>query len=300
MGNANSQEEFSWIVDVEINGTATAFLGEDPQAQHKNTQEEKEEIPRQIVANLGAVRRTHFTAGINRPIIIGTYGNEPAYLLCCNFGFHRTVDTWLTRIRGATITIDFEDAPHTEKDPLGEDPAVVRFYPEQSPFMGTKSYGTATTSVEVKQLIGSASPVCFKAAYSKTVEGGLIISGTTAGKGMFRVVWRLLENQVSKSGMPRTVTLPVIVVPRGKRRFKATLDVKMDYSWVNQLVPGVGQSAPLAGKNVEPVFFDPGVLEKLARDKVRSRVDKKTIVTVLDEESLENIELAKYSHISEC
>ena len=41
MGNANSNEEFSWDVDVDIGGESKAYLGEDLQAQHKNTPAEE-------------------------------------------------------------------------------------------------------------------------------------------------------------------------------------------------------------------------------------------------------------------
>lgn len=218
-------------------------------------------------------------------------------MLCCKFGFHRTCDTWLTRIRGATIAISFEDAPRKPTDPFGEDPAVVGFYPANDPYTGTKSYGAATASVQLNTSIASALPVNFKATYSKPVESELVISGTTVGKGMFRVVWNLRENEVSESGMPRAVTFPVIVAPRGKRRFKATLDIRMQYVWVSNHMPG---TAPLVGKDVEPVFFDPVVLDQLAREGDRSKVDKKTIVTVFDGETLENIKLEEYSHISVC
>ena len=94
--------EFTWTIPISLDTSGESFLG--------NAQvpvPEDSSIPREIIAE--EIRSTRFQAELVRPLRLGFHNGLPAYLLCFAFSFQRISSG--ARIREATITIRFDDAP---------------------------------------------------------------------------------------------------------------------------------------------------------------------------------------------
>lgn len=119
----------------------------------RNTEEELS-IPRETIADV--VGRTRLHAELLRPIRLGAYNDLPAMLLCLHLSFQRLSDGWLTRVRAATIEVEFLDAPRDES--MAANPSIGAFYPVQ--YEGPTSYGQVvkSTNASVSVAPPSGSP----------------------------------------------------------------------------------------------------------------------------------------------
>lgn len=151
--SATDPQDFTRAIPLSIDDSADALLST---PRIINTEQELS-IPREVIAD--AVHSTRFYAELERPIRVGSYGlkDQRAWLLCFHFSFQRLSDGWLTRVRAATIEIEFIDAPSDgSKAP---NPSIARFYPQL--YEGPMSHGqvvkTTDASLNVAPLSGGPS-----------------------------------------------------------------------------------------------------------------------------------------------
>lgn len=139
-----------WDISLEISEDEETYLS-GKQTESLNNDEEDQSIPRDVIAEV--VKGSRIVAELSRPIRLGTYNELPAYLLQTHFSFQRvSSNSWLSRIRAAEITIEFEDAG-TESAGTGNNttsqlhPAVAAWHPKL--FEGEISRALVTESASV-------------------------------------------------------------------------------------------------------------------------------------------------------
>lgn len=278
--------ELSCAITFELDSSAESLLSHTP---IKNTTEE-ESIPRDIIAE--EIRSTRVQAELLRPIYIGTFNQQPAYLLCFRFAFQRHSDGWFTRIQAADIKITFSDAPVDPGTLAGLNPSIVRFHPEH--YTGPVSTGTIDRHVEVNGQVtsipnGPTVGAVFAQDRSRPQEGKLVVHGmtslTTGQRARNKIIWSIEEDRILKTGMPREMRLPLIVNMKEERRFSARVIVSAHYAFKRGFY---SKLVPVIGKNVDPLYFDPGILRGLAREQ-KTGLDGRPIAGVLG--SLDDISL---------
>jgi hypothetical protein len=288
----SSAAEFTWSVPFSIDTSAGSFLNH----AHGPVPEDSS-IPRDIIAE--EVRSTRFLAELLRPLRLGLHNDLPAYLLCFSFSFQRLSSG--ARIRQATITIRFDDAPaDTCVDEEGRaervlPPAILDFYPKD--YAGPVSTATLERSSELSMSVSSGSlgvvtpsaVVATKKTWEE--EGSLVVHGLRQGRPvMHQIVWTVKENKVLKDGIPRTLKFPLIVRAQKQRRFSAAVVVNAHYGIRRGLL---ASRVPVLGRYDEPIYFDPANLERMAKEKERSVFDGN--VVVIESGDITQCDLSAYS-----
>jgi hypothetical protein len=271
---AFTSPKFVWTVPVSIDNIADSLL-----SATKTTIPEDSSIPPEIIAE--QLRGTPFQAEIERPLHLGSHDGRSAYRLLFYFSFQHSRSR--PRIRTATITITFRDAPEdTKQDSDDEDepsrhPAILDFYPKV--FEGPVRKATVERSAEATIGISNHSILNTRVKIGEKKileeEGRLTMHGTTRGRPKHRVIWTIRENEVSKTGIPITFHLPLIVMPQNGRRFSAVLGLRANYGIRRGLLAKI---IPVLGSSPAPIYFDPAVLDKMAKNRDRSRFDGKVVV----------------------
>ena len=290
VGTVEATDPSNLVRDIALSLDTSADALLDP-GRISNTEEELS-IPREIIADV--VRSWRFHAELLRPIRLGTYGihnDQPAELLCFHFSFQRTSDRWLTRVRAATIEIEFLDAPWDGSK--AANPSIARFHPEE--YEGPSSHGQVVTTTNASLSVAppSGSPnVGLGRAKEVTLplESKLHVHGVRSGRGTKNTVtWTIEEDRLKKNGMPREMHLPIIVTSKQPRRFSARVTLSAKYALIR------GQMAklvPVVGKMDEPLFFDPPALRAAVEEK-QSGPDG-TLVA-MDLGDLNDVSLSEYS-----
>lgn len=254
-----------------------------------NTQEELS-IPRETIADVIGSSRLH--AELVRPIRLGTYNKQPAVLLCFHFSFQRLSESWFTRVRAATITIEFLDAPWDASK--GTNPSVADFYPVD--YNGSTSYGQVVKStnatLKVAPLSGGPS---LGTGYSHEVtvplESELHVHGVRTGRpSKNKVVWTVGEDQLKRDGVPREMWMPIIVTSKQPRRFSAKVTVSAHYAIIRGQLANM---VPMIGKMDEPLYFDPAAL-KAAIEEYQTGLDGTPIAQNMGDFNDKSFSLADY------
>lgn len=200
---------------------------------------------------------------------LGTYGihnDQPAELLCFHLSFQRTSDPWLTRVRAATIEIEFLDAPWDGS--TAANPSVARFHPVE--YEGPTSHGQVVTTTNASLSVNppSGSPN-LGTEYSHEVtlplESKLHVHAVRSGRGTKNnVTWTIKEDRLKKDAMPREMCMPIVVTCKQPRRFSARVTVSAHYA----LIRGqLAKMVPVIGKMDEPLYFDPAALRAAVEEK---------------------------------
>ena len=276
------------IISLSVDTSADGLLRSD----RIGNSEEELSIPRETIADV--VHSTRFHAELLRPIRLGTYGvhiDQPAELLCFHFSFQRTSERWLTRVRAATIEIDFLDAPLDGSN--AANPSVAKFHPVE--YEGPTSNGqivkTTNASLSVAPPISSLS---LGTGHSQEVtlplESKLYVHGVRGGwRTKNNVTWTINEDRLKKDGLPREMCMPIIVTCKQPRRFSAQVTVSAHYA----LIRGqLAKMIPVIGKMDEPLYFDPATLRAAIEEK-RSGPDGTPIA--MDLGNLNDVPLSEYS-----
>jgi len=109
--------------------------------------------------------------------------------------------------------------------------------------------------------------------YQQVQKGRVVVHGVRGGgKHRNSITWSIEQDAVAESGIPRNIELPLVITTRGESRFSAKVTVKAHYGFRR------GPLARVLGKNDEPLFFDPMVLESMANMGVEKGPDGKFIV----------------------
>lgn len=291
---ANDYPELSCTITFDIDTAAESLLNSTPVPSTV----EEESIPREIIAE--EIRSTRVQAELLRPIHLGTINQQPALLLCFRFGFQRHSDGWFTRIQAADIKISFLDVPKDPGSPAGLNPSIVKFHPKH--YTGAVSTGTMNRHVEVNGQVASipSGPTIgatFAQDVSRPQEGKLVVHGLTSltpgQPARNKIIWSVEEDRILKTGMPREMVLPLIVNMREERRFSAKVVVTAHYAFKRGLY---SKLVPVIGRNVNPLYFDPAILQELAREH-RTGLDGRPIAGIMG--SLDDVPLKVYSSFSD-
>ncbi|MCJ1467184.1 hypothetical protein MMC07_005807 [Pseudocyphellaria aurata] len=233
---------------------------------NKDNDENDESIPPEMIA--AEVRSTRFIAALERPIRLGTFNDQTAFLLTFHFSFQRTFEGSFNRVRAVEIKIVFEDAPRDQTVGAGRNPSIVRLHPVE--YDGPATYGNAMYSSGIhSELISIPGGPSLGAHLSRDVNvpivSSLNVHGTRSGTPTRnKVVWTIEENSILKTGMPREVKLSLIVNMKELRRFSARVIVAAHYSFMYGLL---AKTFPVIGRSNNPLFFDPPLLEDIARNQ---------------------------------
>lgn len=260
--------------------------------------EEEQSLPRELIA--AEVRSTRVIAKLERPLRLGTSNNLPAFLLCFQFSFQRVSQGFFDRIRAVQIEIVFEDAPQDALIAKGRNPSIVRFHPDL--YEGPVSKGTNNYHWELNaQLAAIAGGPSIGAAVSQDVtnprESKLIVHGVKEGRpSQNKIVWTIDEDHSLATGMPREFKLPLIVNLKESRRFSAKLVVAAEYGFKRGRL---AKNFPVIGRNVQPLFFDPQLLQDIAKENTRTGQDGKPIAELvgnLDQILLNTTEYSSFTN----
>jgi hypothetical protein len=114
--------------------------------------------------------------------------------------------------------------------------------------------------VNIRPSVGGFSGIGGSLTTSRTTldEGNLNIEISINGRDLNQVTWVIREDSVSKTGIPTSIKLPIIVMPTANRRFAAKIAVHAEYGfWQGPWA----EKVPVLGKNDDPLYFDPDELE---------------------------------------
>jgi len=194
--------------------------------------------------------------------------------------------------------------------PRGTHPAIAAWYPDPL-FEGEVSTATVSNNVEgelnatylgagANLKIGqSKTSVCsiplmenIAHIFTQIATGRTIIHSVRGGgRHLNALTWTIEEDRIAKAGIPRDLLLPLIVTHQSQR-FRARVTVKAHFGlWRGTLA----RSVPVLGRNDEPLFFDPGALEKMAREGVERGPDGKLIAEEV--EALDGLDLRVWSSL---
>jgi hypothetical protein len=289
-----SSSEFCWTVPISIDTTADSLLSGAPKSAPEDAS-----IPRETIAE--ELRGTFLQAKLQRPLHLGVRNGSPAYRLVFSFSFSRSGSC--PRIRMATITIKFDDSPadaaaaadNSDSDDGDEDilpPAILAYYPKI--YEGPVFNATVERSAEASIAFSGHNVISTGTKFGKKVTleeaGRLTVHGNASGRPEHRIVWVVRENDVSRKGIPNTFELPLIVMPQKGRRFSASLGLRASYGIRRGVL---SKNIPVSGGSKKPIYFDPAVLEKMAKNRERSRFDQNIIVEEVG--NLEDCDLRQYS-----
>ena len=184
----------------------------------KNTEEELS-IPREIITK--AVHSTRFQAELQRPIRIGIYNSQPAFLLVFHFSFQRISDRSFARVQAATIDVEFLNAPRDDKDgrgsrePGAKNPSIAKFYPvlyEGPTSQGKRTYHADASANIAPPTGGPSIGAGISRETTVPVESKLCIHGVSSGRnGRNLISWTVSEDRILKNGIPREMCFPILV-----------------------------------------------------------------------------------------
>lgn len=238
--------------------------------------EEEESIPRETIAS--EVRSTRFLAALPRPIRLGTFNDQTAFLLTFHFSFQRVLGGYFNRVRAVDIKITFDDAPRDHTVKAGRNPSIVRFHPVD--YKGPVTYGNVTYSSEIHSDLasipgGPSVGAQLSREVNVPIEGCLKVHGTIDGRPTRnRVIWRIEEDRIREMGIPSEVRLSLIINMKEARRFSARVVVTAHYSFKRGLL---AKTFPVIGHSNDPLFFDPSILQDIARTNRQTGPDGGTI-----------------------
>ena len=282
--------KFSTSIALELDEVIDPVLS----SPTRNDEAEELSIPRERIAQ--AVRSTRLIADLERPIRIGTFNNQTAYLLTFHFSFQRLQEDNFKRIRGAVIEIIFEDA---SLDGINRrNPSVVKFHPDL--YKGPISHGTSKSTIEGNLQVASISGgPNIGGLYSKErflpQESKLIVHGARDGRPNRNIIrWTIEEDHILELGMPHEMRLPVIINMQEPRRFSAKVTVSAHYMFMRGTL---AKMFPVIGRNDDPLFFDNAILKEIATNKTKVSADGTRIAEMagnLNDYMLDTLEYSSF------
>ncbi|KAH8178996.1 hypothetical protein LIA77_00515 [Sarocladium implicatum] len=267
-------------------------------------------IPREIISS--GKRSSMLQAQLLRPVLAGTYLDEPAYLVRLQLQLSLSAggnQTWFNRIQSADIHVQMEDGPRDEvasardgeedsdeeEDETDDDydeellhPSIVKAFPGPNGWEGTPHSAERTTQSTVGVQLGyDLANISYNIGGSQTRTETRAVKVKVAhrGPGLNILHVRVEENAVDKAGVPDYLVVPFIVTHR-TRRFRMRLAVHARYGlWRGK----AADMLPILGRADDPLYFDPTVMKRLM-DKGRRGANGEKIVEwhgLLDDTRLE-------------
>lgn len=253
-----------------------------------NSPDEKDQ-PRSVIAE--HVKNWRLIGELKRPLLLGTFEGQLAYLLVFKFTFQRLCSNSILRVRSSVIEIEFEDAP---TDPaaapsLAHCPQVVAIYPKW--YEGPTSYATVQRGISLSVTVpgGAGIQGTVSRKTERLEEGRTSVHGVIGPRPSNCVDWSITENKVLRDGLPGEFELALVTKYNEGRRFSATVTVWVSFGWNI-----FGGKMRVMGKNDDPLFFNPGVLNRLCSNTDQLALGPKMIVNL---GCLDEVELEPYVHI---
>lgn len=286
------------------------FSIEDDESELSSSYTNEEEdlsVPREIISS--AISSTILQSECRRPIIAGTYNDEPAFLLKLQFQFivPGSDHSWLSRIRSATISVILEDAPaeaeladqpklkrkgarqHREKN----HPSIPRAYPGPEGWEGPISTEVVSTEFGTGLQAGwqgIGANAHWNQTRSKDEKGTVTVKTMITGQRRNQLLVAVKENPVDAYGIPSFLVVP-LVVTHTSRRFSMRVNVRATYGfWRGKLA----EMVPILGRTDEPLFFDPKVLAQKMESKEKGVGGINVVEGV---KSLDNIDLRLHTSL---
>ena len=268
------------IIDLDLDDAVDHVLS----PPTTNNEEDQElSIPRERVAS--AVGSTRVIAKLERPIRMGSFNDQTAYLLSFHFSFQRVQDDIFNRIRGAVVEITFEDASPPPPDGTAgrrKNPSVVKFHPVL--YTGPISQGTLTSTTEANLQIpstpnGPTTGLSHSRQLTVPQESRLLIHGALDGTSTWNIVrWTVEEDEILKQGMPHEMRLRVIINMKKPRRFLARVTLSAHYMFMKG---ALAKLFPVIGKAHDPLYFDHDILKEIATKQNQVGPDGTRIVEMV-------------------
>ncbi|KAF4956682.1 hypothetical protein FGADI_3671 [Fusarium gaditjirri] len=268
-------------------------------APQTNTTAELSE-PRQIISSGDSSK--FLQAELLRPVLAGTYFDEPAYLV--QLQLHLSLSSgnrsWLSRIQTVDIHVLVEDAPRDDRQNVSDDssdddyeeeefphPAIVKSFPSPSGWEGTPQSADVTLTHGIGVQVGyNPASISYSIGQSRAwTKTGAVKVQVAHKPGQNKLHVRVEESSVDKAGVPDYLLVPFIIRHRS-RRFRMRVGIHARFGfWRGKLAEVV----PILGRADEPLFFDPHVMRR-AMEKGRRGVNGEKVVEwrgVLDEVALQ-------------
>ncbi|KAJ4143123.1 hypothetical protein BFJ63_vAg100 [Fusarium oxysporum f. sp. narcissi] len=271
-------------------------------APQTNTPAELSE-PRQIISSGDSSELLQ--AELRRPVLAGTYFNEPAYLV--QLRLHLSLSSgnrsWLSRIQTVDIHVLVEDAPRDDGQNVSDDsedsdddyeeeefphPAIVKAFPGPSGWEGSPQSAEVTITNGIGMQVGyNPASISYNIGESRTrtKTGAIKVKVAHKGPGQNKLHVRVEESSVDKAGVPDYLLVPFIIRHRS-RRFRMRVGIHARFGfWRGKLAEVV----PILGRADEPLFFDPRVMRQ-AMEKGRRGVNGEKVIEwhgALDEVALQ-------------
>ncbi|MCJ1427953.1 hypothetical protein MMC29_005860 [Sticta canariensis] len=264
-----SPDDLFRSIDLELDESIDPVLSSPVKGRVNRGEEEEEEaesIPREIIAS--EVRSTRFLAALERPIRLGTFNDYTAFLLTFRFSFQRVLDGYFKRVRAVDIEITFDDAPRDQTVGAGKNPSIVRFHPVE--YNGPVTQGMVTYSSGINSDLSSVPGGPSVGAHLSRevnipIESSLKVHGTRDGRPRRnKIIWTIEEDRIRETGLPREVKMSLMINMNDARRFSARVVVAAHYMFKKGIL---AKQFPVIGRTNDPLFFDPPLLQDMARTK---------------------------------
>ncbi|KAF5693055.1 hypothetical protein FDENT_2315 [Fusarium denticulatum] len=249
-------------------------------------------------------------AALKRPVLAGTYFNEPAYLV--QLQLHLSLSggnrSWLRRIQTVDIHVLVEDAPRDDAQNDSDDsdssdsdyeeeefphPAIVKAFPSPSGWEGTPQSAEVSLTHGIGLQVGyTPASVSYNIGESRTwtKTGAVKVKVAHKGPEQNKLHVRVEESSVDKAGVPDYLLVPFIIRHRS-RRFRMRVGIHARFGfWRGKLAEVV----PILGRADEPLFFDPLVMRR-AMEKGRRGVNGEKVVEWRG--ALDEVALQEYSSL---
>lgn len=307
VGDAGEPTDFSQSLNLTIEGENGGQLSAPPCTNRP----EELSVPRRVISS--TVSSSIFRSECLRPILAGTYNGVPAYLVRLRFQLvaaaGRNSKDWLSRVKGATINVLFQDAPPLDDEDSDDDeepqhPSIAKTMPGPEGWNGQPTTAQVVDSGEFSLQLGwnvAAVSATMSRQRIKAKTGAVQIDVARHGHDDNSLIVSVAEDPVDAAGIPKHLVLPLIVTappPRrrsGKgRRFSMRVEVRARFGfWRHGMLADI---VPVLGRADEPLYFDPGVLRQWMEE---GRTGVGGIQVVEWRGGLEGVDLGEYFSLSE-
>ncbi|KAI9765231.1 MAG: hypothetical protein M1840_007723 [Geoglossum simile] len=189
-------------------------------------------------------------------------GGDAASLIVIDFLFTGS-DSRRRRFREATIDVQF--ALENDKPGRGLEPVVDKIAPFGAFRMSPSTRVTSTTLSANATISGSGGPVAlgigggWQETHSLNEEGWATMSGYLRIEGRIdgscnAARWKLRENEQQKHGIPSSLRIAILLLPKSTQRFRAFVSIDTSVNILSATQQRIKRF--LGGGLVDPIYFD--------------------------------------------
>lgn len=281
-GSGPDQVQFSLPLNITIDETSGQL------SAPKTNDKAELSIPRAIISESG-IRSSLIQAKLQRPILAGTYFDEPSYLIRLQLHLYTpgASRSWLSRIQTASINVLLEDAAREEKRHSSDDddeeyeepmhPSIMNHFPGENGWEGPLQSALVTKTTDLGTQLGYDPFI--------SVSGSRSISDTRVKTGAVKVKLGIKgrrsnilhvvveENPIDREGVPDFLVIPFVIAHRS-RRFSMRVVINARYGFVRGKL---AEMWPILGRADEPLYFDPPVMHRVMEKGQRDDSGKRKV-----------------------